>query len=162
MWKTIRYPAANSGAYDFRGSRQISMQAWLPGSLLTKKDPAPQRDEIWNFAVPPWFLQILPADTHNRCCNVHQTSVPTCISSILLCVPDICSNAKFEIFLNLKELAADDSLSLAEKIFLWTSSQHFSCQIIYKTFINNIYCTVLTPGCQAIIFPLLYSSLYFP
>jgi membrane protein len=54
----------------------------------------------------------------NRCCNVHQTSVPTCISSILLCVPDICSNAKFEIFLNLKELAADDSLSLAEKIFL--------------------------------------------
>lgn len=34
------------------------------------------------------------------------------------CVPDICSDAKFELFLNLKELAADDSLSLAEKIIL--------------------------------------------
>ena len=36
----------------------------------------------------------------------------------LPCVPDICSDAKFKIFLNLKELTADDSLSLTEKIFL--------------------------------------------
>ena len=30
----LKYPAASSGVFDPRGSRQISMQAWLPGSLL--------------------------------------------------------------------------------------------------------------------------------
>ena len=30
----IKYPAVSSGVFDPRGSRQISMQAWLLGSLL--------------------------------------------------------------------------------------------------------------------------------
>lgn len=37
-WKrereVIKYPAAGNGIFDPRGSRQISMQAWLLGSLF--------------------------------------------------------------------------------------------------------------------------------
>ena len=34
IYRKIKYPAACSGVFDPRGSRQISMQAWLLGSLL--------------------------------------------------------------------------------------------------------------------------------
>ncbi|NBI59453.1 hypothetical protein D3Z53_15615 [Lachnospiraceae bacterium] len=38
---TVKYPAASYGIFDPRGIRQISMQAWLLGSLLrgNKKQP---------------------------------------------------------------------------------------------------------------------------
>ncbi len=91
------------------------MAAWL---VAHKKTPPHKgtRSEISRYHPDfcRYFLQTLitGAVTYTKRLS------PTCISSILLCVPDICSNAKFEIFLNLKELTADDSLSLAEKIFL--------------------------------------------
>ncbi|RGE62501.1 hypothetical protein DWY69_00500 [Eisenbergiella massiliensis] len=37
----IKDPAASNEVFDSRGSRQISMQAWIPGSLLAEINHGP-------------------------------------------------------------------------------------------------------------------------
>ena len=62
----IKYPAANNGGFDPRGSRRLSMQAWLPGSLPAqiKKSLFPSYPEKrTSVCYPCYHLHSQPAHT---------------------------------------------------------------------------------------------------